>query len=189
MTVQNERPVIEAPPTSGPRVNVLQRKMFGHGALMILSTCVFGLFLWMKIVGGFELVPTVFWHFHIPGTEDGWAKAHIGPALNGMMVVAIAVALPVIGFPEKTANRLGWIVVLDGWSNVCFYFFSNFDNTRGLSFGSNKLGHTNIFGIIALGPAYLFGVLVIVALAIIGWRAIKGFPADEPDRMPPATVA
>jgi len=95
-----------------------------------------------------------------------------------MMVVAVAIALPTIGFPEKLAKRLAAIVVLDGWSNVGFYFFSNFAKTRGLSFGSNRLGHTNIFGILALGPAYFFGVLVLGALGVIGWRAIKGFPTS-----------
>jgi hypothetical protein len=156
-----------------------QRKMFGHGVLMIFFTLVFGLFLWMNLVGGFEIVPTYIVHFNIPGTPAGWAKAHVGPALNGMMVIAVAVVLPNIDFSPQTAKRLGWIVVGDGWSNVIFYFFANFAPSRGLSFGSNRLGATNIFGMIALAPAYVFGVLALGALAVIGWRAITQKSVDD----------
>lgn len=153
-------------------MKTFQRKMYGHGVLMIFFTLVFGVFLWMNLVGGFELVPGYIIQFHIPGTPEGWAKAHVGPALNGMMVIAVALVLPRLDFPTQKAKRLGWIVILDGWSNVVFYFFANFAPTRGLSFGSNHFGQTNIYGVIALAGAYLFGVLALFALAIIGWRLI-----------------
>ncbi|SBS79693.1 Styreneoxide isomerase [uncultured Mycobacterium sp.] len=149
-----------------------QRKMYGHGVLMIFFTLFFGVFLWMNLVGGFELFPGYIIQFHIPGTPEGWARAHVGPALNGMMVIAVALVIPRLDFTEAKAKRLAWIVILDGWSNVIFYFFANFAPTRGLSFGSNHFGQTNVFGVIALAGAYLFGVLALFALAIIGWRLI-----------------
>lgn len=151
----------------------LQRKMAGHGILMIFCTLLFGVGLWMHLVGGFEIVPGYILHFNVPGTPEGWAKAHAGPALNGMMVIAVAFVLPLLDFSEKAATRLGYIIVLDGWSNVGFYFFGNFTPNRGLSFGDNKYGAGDIFSSLALGPAYLFGVLALVALFIIGMRAFK----------------
>jgi hypothetical protein len=154
-------------------MKTFQRRMYGHGVLMIFFTLLFGVFLWMNLVGGFELFPGYIIQFHIPGTPEGWRRAHIGPALNGMMVIAIALVLPRSGFPENKSKLLGWIVILDGWSNVVFYFFSNFAPTRGLSFGSNRFGETNVYGVIALAGAYLFGVLALIALAIIGWRLIR----------------
>jgi hypothetical protein len=154
-------------------MKTFQRKMYGHGVLMIFFTLLFGVFLWMNLVGGFELYPGYIIKFHIPGTPEGWAKAHVGPALNGMMVIAVALVLTRLDFPEKKSKVLGWIVILDGWSNVVFYFFANFAPTRGLSFGSNRFGHTNIYGMIALSGAYLFGVLALGALAIIGLRLIR----------------
>lgn len=150
-----------------------QRKMYGHGVLMIFSTLVAGVFLWMNLVGGFELVPGYIIHFNIPGTAESWARAHVGPALNGMMVIAVALVITRVDFPERKARLLAWVVILDGWSNVIFYFFANFAPTRGLSFGDNKFGETNVFGVIALAGAYVFGVLALVALAMIGWRLIK----------------
>lgn len=154
--------------------NALQRKMAGHGVLMIFSTLLFGVFLWMNLVGGFEIVPGYILHFNIPGTPEGWAKAHTGPAMNGMMVITVAFVLPLLDFTEKTAARLGWIIVLDGWANVGFYFFGNFSGNRGLSFGPSRLGEGDIFSALALGPAYFFGVLALVALAIIGHKALRG---------------
>ncbi len=151
----------------------LQRKMAGHGVLMIFSTLLFGVFLWMNLVGGFEIIPGYILHFNIPGTPEGWAKAHTGPAMNGMMVIAVAFVLPLLDFTEKTAARLGWIIVLEGWGNVCFYFFGNFSGNRGLSFGDSRLGPGDIFSTLALAPAYLFGALALIALFIIGRQALR----------------
>ena len=151
----------------------LQRKMAGHGILMIFCTLLFGVGLWMHLVGGFEIVPGYILHFSVPGTPEGWARAHAGPALNGMMVIAVAFVLPMLDFTDKAAARLGWIIVADGWSNVGFYFFGNFTPNRGLSFGDNRFGAGDIFSALALGPAYLFGVLALIALAIIGLKAFR----------------
>ena len=91
-----------------------------------------------------------------------------------MVVIAVAFVLPMLDFSEKAANRLRWIIVADGWSNVGFYFFGNFTPNRGLSFGDNRFGAGDIFSTLALGPAYFFGVLAMVALAIIGLKAFRG---------------
>lgn len=155
----------------------LRRKMSGHGILMILCTLLFGLGLWMNLLGGFEIYPGKLIRFDVPGTAEGWARAHIGPALNGMMVIAVAFVLPQLEFSEVMARRLGWIVVGDGWANVIFYFFSNFSANRGLSFGDNTFGAGGLFSAIALAPAYLFGVLAIGALFMIGWQALRPAPA------------
>lgn len=146
--------------------------MFGHGVLMIFAGLFFGLFYLMNLIGGYEVIPDHIVKFNIPGSAEGWRKAHIGPPLNGMMVIAVAVVLPRLDFSEKKARLLGWLVILDGWANVIFYFFGNFAPNRGISFGPNKFGATNIYAVIAFAPAYLFGVLALIALAMIGWRLI-----------------
>lgn len=150
----------------------LRRVMFGHGALMIFMSLVGGVALWMFILGGFEIVPGYTIYFDLPGTEGGWQRTHTGPVMNGLMVIGVAFGLPLLDFSLKAAKRLGWIIVLDGWANIGFYFFSNFSPNRGLAFGDSQLGESNIFSVLALGPAYLFGVLAMIALSVIGWRAI-----------------
>lgn len=153
--------------------NAFEKRMAGHGILMIFSTLLFGLGLWMNLVGGFEIIPGYILQFDVPGTPEGWSKAHIGPALNGMMVIAVAFTLPHLSFDEKREKLLGWIIIADGWSNVGFYFFSNFTENRGLTFGDNKFGEGDLFSFIALAPAYLFGVLALWALFVVGMRAVK----------------
>ena len=154
-------------------VNVFQRKMAGHGILMIFCTLLFGLGLWINLVGGFELIPGYILAINLPGTPESWARAHVGPALNGMMVIAVAFVLPSLGFKEKMMHWLGWIIVLDGWSNVIFYLFANFAQNRALTFGANKFGDGDIYSFIGLSGAYLFGVLAMGALFIIGKQALK----------------
>jgi hypothetical protein len=154
-------------------LNSLQLKMAGHGILMIFCTLLFGVGLWMNLLGGFEIVPGYLLAFNVPGTPAGWARAHSGPALNGMMVIAVAFVLPRLDFVEATARRLGLIIVLDGWANIGFYFFGNFTPNRGLSFGDNRFGASDIFSALALGPAYLFGALAMIALFMIGRQALR----------------
>jgi hypothetical protein len=162
-----------------------QKQWFGHGVLMILATLVGGLGYWMFLLGGFELVPGYILHFQLPGTVDGWRRAHTGPAMNGLMVIAVAAVLPSLGFTANKAKWLGWLIVADGWSNVIFYFFGNFAVNRGLSFGPNVFGEGSAFGVIALAPAYLFGVLAMGVLAIIGWQGVR----TVRDRAPGGTLA
>lgn len=165
-------------------INELQKKWFGHGVLMILATLVGGLGYWIFLLGGFELVPGYILNISLPGTADGWRRAHTGPAMNGLMVIAVAAVLPVLGFSETKARWLGWLVVADGWSNVIFYFFGNFAVNRGLSFGPNVFGDSSIYSVIALAPAYLFGVIAMGVLAIIGWQGVKGGRSGSADSSP-----
>ncbi|QQD17430.1 hypothetical protein I6N98_13795 [Spongiibacter nanhainus] len=150
-----------------------QVKMLGHGALMMCSALLFGVFYWMSIVGGFEIIPGYILEFDMPGTPEGWKKAHSGPMLNGMMVIAIAVVLPHLDFAAKKAKLLGAIIILDGWSNVGFYFFGNLSDNRALAFADSHLGEGGVFSFLGLAPAYLFGVLALWALAVIGLAALK----------------
>ena len=80
---------------------------------------------------------------------------------------------PATGLPVKRASRLGWIVVADGWANVLFYFASNLTKNRALSFGRNKHGEANVWSTVGLAPANLFGVLVMYALPVTGWKALQ----------------
>ena len=68
----------------------LQRVMIGHGALMIATALLGGVGLWMFLLGGFEIIPGYIIHFQLPGSAEGWRKAHSGPVLNGLMVIGIA---------------------------------------------------------------------------------------------------
>lgn len=153
--------------------------MIGHGSWMILSTLVGGIGLWWYIVGGLEVFPGYIVQFSLPGSEKGWLRCHTGPAANGFMVIITALSLPYLDLPDSTAEWLGWIITMDGWSNVGFYFFGNLSPNRGLAFGKSHLGPANIFSFLALAPAYLFGVLAVGAFAVLGYHALFEKPAPK----------
>ena len=156
-----------------PAAVALRRTMVGHGALMIFMALVGGLGLWIFLLGGFEIIPGHILNINLPGSEAGWQRAHTGPVMNGLMVIGVGFILPLLDLSVTTARRLGWIILLDGWSNTGFYFFGNFAPNRGLAFGSSRVGPSDVFSFLALAPAYLFGVLAMVALCIIGFTAIR----------------
>ncbi|MAA75873.1 MAG: hypothetical protein CMN28_14325 [Salinisphaeraceae bacterium] len=149
-----------------------QKKWFGHGVLMMLSTLVFGVGYWMFIVGGFEIIPGYIIEFQLPGSERGWKIMHSAPVLNGLMVIGVALVLPAIDFKEKTAKLLGWLIVGDGWANVLFYIGSNFSDNRALAYSDTHLGAASLWSWIGLAPAAIFGAIAIVVMTIIGWRAV-----------------
>lgn len=154
-------------------VEQVQRSMIGHGVLIMLMALVAGLGLWMSLLGGFEIVPGYIFQFDLPGTPEGWARAHRGTPLNALMVIVVALAMPKVGLSAVSLKRIGWILIWTGWANTLFYFASNFSGNRGLSFGSNSFGAGDLAGAIALAPAYLFGVLSMGALFYLGWAALR----------------
>ena len=151
-----------------------QRKWFGHGVLIMLATLIGGVGYWMFIVGGFEIFPGHIIEFSMPGSEAGWKQAHTGPVMNGLMVIGVALVLPALDFKESTAKLLGWLIVADGWANVLFYYAGNFSPNRALAFSESRLGPADLWSVIGLAPAAIFGLIAIFAMAIIGWRAIGG---------------
>lgn len=159
-------------------MDAVQKQWFGHGVLMIFATLLGGLGYWIFLIGGFEIIPGYILPIELPGSADGWRRAHSGPAMNGLMVLAVAAVLPRLGFAAARARMLGWLIVADGWANVIFYFFGNFAANRGLSFGANVFGQGDLFSLIALAPAYLFGVIAMGVLLIIGLQGIRG-PAPQ----------
>uniref|UniRef100_A0A8H7K676 Uncharacterized protein n=1 Tax=Bionectria ochroleuca TaxID=29856 RepID=A0A8H7K676_BIOOC len=165
--------------TVSPKVAALRRQMIGHGSWMLMSCLLGGVGLWMYIIGGFEIIPGFVLEFGLWGDEAGWLRCHTGPAANAFMVIVSALGLPYIDMPDSTAEWIGWIILMDGWSNVGFYFFGSMSPNRGLAFGKSRLGPSNIFSILALGPAYFFGVLAIGALGVMGYHALYGAGASK----------
>ena len=109
----------------------VQKQWYGHGVLMIFATLVGGLGYWIFLIGGFEIVPGYIFSIQLPGTAEGWRRTHTGPAMNGLMVIAVAAVLPSLSFSAKKAHWLGWLIVADGWANVIFYFFGTALSYRG----------------------------------------------------------
>lgn len=82
----------------------LQRVMLANGFLVILVSMLAGFMLIFTLTGGFEIWPGTVLEFSVYGSTEGWVRAHSGGLTNGLLVLAIAFALPhihVSSFQEK----------------------------------------------------------------------------------------
>ena len=155
-----------------PTVKPIQRIMIGHGLLMMFVALAIGLLLWVSLLGGFEIYPGYILNFNLSGTPEAWARAHRGIPMNSLMVIAFAFAIGGLGFSAKVENLLAKLFIFTGWANTIFYVASNFSQNRGLSFGDNRFGVGDVFSVIALAPAYVFGVLSMGAILYIAVKCL-----------------
>jgi len=156
-----------------PTINSIQKTMIGHGLLIMFVALGTGLLLWVSILGGFEIYPGFILQIEIGGTPEGWAKVHRGVPMNSLMLIALAFVVVQINLSSSKEKILAWTFICTGWANTIFYISANFSSNRGLSFGDNKFGSADIFSIIALAPAYLFGVLSMFAILYMAFMCFK----------------
>jgi hypothetical protein len=144
-----------------------QRRMVAHGAIVILIALASGFGLVMSLIGGFEILPGTILQFDIPGDPRAWARAHAGGILNGLLVIAGALVTHAMALPQQTASRLYWMLVGTGYANTLFYWGALLAPNRALTFGSNRLGETNLAGILGFGPALVFAIVTMIAMVML----------------------
>jgi hypothetical protein len=148
----------------------LQRIMIGNGLLVILVSMLAGFMLMFNLLGGMEIWPGVLLEIPTYGTAEGWVRAHSGGAMNGLLVVVVALALPKLNLSALQQKIVAWGFMYVAWSFTIFYWFGNAAGNRALSIGDNALGESDIFGIIGFLPGLpsVFVVLVVLVIAVIG---------------------
>lgn len=144
-----------------------QRRMVAHGAVIVLIALASGFGLVMSLIGGFELFPGRILSFDLPGDPRAWARTHAGGILNGLLVIVGALVIHAMALPERMASRLYWMLVGTGYANTLFYWGALFAPSRALTFGDNRLGETNLAGIIGFGPALVFAVVTMIAMLML----------------------
>lgn len=153
--------------------NPLQKRLIGHGALMLLVAMLAGLGLLVSVIGGLELWPGHLVEIGLPGSTAGWVRTHVGGILNAMLVIVVALLLPGLGFAAAPAGRIGLFMVGTGWANTLFYWAAMWAPNRALTFGDNRLGSSNLAAVIGLAPALLFVVLSMIAVTMIAVQALR----------------
>jgi len=148
-------------------MNTRQRKMVGHGSLIMLFGLLAGIALVMKLIGGFEVLPSMIVEFELPATERAWARTHAGGLMNGLMVLLVAVVIWALNVPEVLERKLFWMIVGAGYANTIFYWAGMFAPNRALTIGSNRLGEANIWGVIGVVPALIFTFVSIYAFFLL----------------------
>jgi hypothetical protein len=144
-----------------------QRRMIAHGAIVILIGLAAGFGLVISLIGGFEVFPGTIVEFKFPGDPSAWARTHVGGMLNGMLVITGALVISAMGLPQKTATRLFWMLVGTGYANTLFYWGALFAPSHAVTFGDNRLGHTNLAGILGFGPALVFAFITMIAMVTL----------------------
>jgi hypothetical protein len=144
----------------------LQRIMLGNGMLVILASMFAGFMLMFGLLGGLEVWPGTIVEISVYGTTEGWVRAHSGGAMNGLLVMAIAFALPKLNLTEAMQKFVAYGFIYVAWSFTIFYWFGNAAGNRALTIGDNRLGESDIFGIIGFVPALPSVVLVVVLLVV-----------------------
>lgn len=144
-----------------------QKRMIGHGAIVIFIGLAAGFGLVMSLIGGFELFPGFILEFEVFGDTRAWARAHAGGIMNGLFVISVALLTHAMSLSGKAATQLYWMLVGTGYANTLFYWGALFAPSRALTFGDNRLGETNIAGILGFGPALVFAVVAMIAMAIV----------------------
>ncbi|MCZ6892760.1 MAG: isomerase [Gammaproteobacteria bacterium] len=144
----------------------LQRIMIGNGLLVVLASMFAGFMLMFLLLGGIEIWPGKIVPLSIYGTSEGWVRAHTGGALNGILVIVIALALPTLRLSPLMQRVTAYGFIYIAWSFTVFYWLGNASGNRALSLGDSPLGESDIIGIIGFLPGLPSVVLVVVLLAI-----------------------
>ena len=155
-------------------MNSRARKMVGHGAIVLFIGLAAGFGLVMSLIGGFEVFPGSIVNFDIPGDSRAWARAHLGGITNGMLVILFGLFVHAAQLPARPAGQLYWMLVGTGYANTAFYWGGLLSPSRALTVGDNRLGESNIFGILGFLPAFVFAVVLMIAMVIVArWAFSK----------------
>jgi styrene-oxide isomerase len=134
----------------------LQRIMLANGMLVILVAMLAGFMLMFSLLGGFEVWPGSTLEFSVYGTAEGWVRAHSGGAMNGLLVIAIALALPKLNLSTAMQKFTAWGFIYVAWSFTVFYWFGN---------------ESDLFGVIGFLPG-LPSVIIVVVLLAVGAKTV-----------------
>jgi hypothetical protein len=157
--------------SEAPGLHGIQRRMVGHGALILLIGMLAGVGLLASLLGGMEVWPGTILPFHLPGSTDAWVRTHLGGMLNAFLVMVAALVLPVVGFDAQGARKISGMLVGTGWANTLFYWAALLSPNRALTFGDNRFGSANLAAVVGLAPALVFTVVSVVAVAMLARQA------------------
>lgn len=149
-----------------------QRLMIGNAFLVIVMSMFAGFMLGFGLIGGLEIYPGKIVEMPYYGTADGWARAHVGGLTNGLLIIGVALALPLITLTEGMRKATVYGLIYIGWANTAFYWFGNAAASRALSFGDNPLGASNLLGAIGFGLAFAGALLIIWLLCHAAFAAL-----------------
>jgi len=142
-----------------------QRRLVGHGALVLLFGFVIGFGFVFFLIGEISLWPIPgSIKYQLPGTYDAWRMAHMEGIVNGFALWLFALVLPLIPVNDLLRSRLSWGMIVAAWTIVIAAAFDPlFPHARGLSMGAN-LPNTIAFLLFYVGIVAVIWVVITVAV-------------------------
>ena len=152
-----------------------QAILIGHGALVLCFGLVAGFGFTFHLLGELSLWPVPGGvPVQIPGDPGRWRGAHVGGITNGLMAMAVGLALPVAALEERVERWVTWGIVGAVWGNVVFYVSNALGAANhGLSFGGNRLGPGDVLGMIGFFGAYPGAFVAPVMLVLLARGAFR----------------
>jgi hypothetical protein len=144
-----------------------QKRMVGHGAIIMFIGMLAGFGLLSSLIGGLELIPGSIIEFSIPGDSGSWARAHMGGMFNGVFIMLVALLILAMKIADKPAGQLYWMLIGTGYANTIFYWAALLAPNRALTFADNVHGESNLWAIVGLLPALVFAIVSLVAVFIL----------------------
>ena len=152
-----------------------QKRLTGHALLLLIIGLLAGFMLAFSLIGGLEVLPTLFIGIPTFGTTEGWVRAHSGGIMNGLMLIAFAFIMPHCGLAIERLQLFAKGIIFAGWANTIFYWTGNASGSRALSFTDNALGASNILGVIG----YTLAVIAAFVTIYIAAQMARGFLAKD----------
>jgi len=152
-----------------------QKNLLGHAMLVLIIGLLAGFMLAFSLIGGLEVLPTLFMGIPVFGTTDGWVRAHSGGITNALLMIGIAFALPHCGLAMDKLSLYAKGIIFASWANTAFYWFGNASGNRALSFTDNTLGAANFLGTIG----YTAAVIAAFVTIFIAAQMARGFLAKN----------
>jgi styrene-oxide isomerase len=94
--------------------------------------------------------------------------------MNGLMILGVGLALPLLRLTRRTRPVVVWGLVLTVWGNFGFYLLSALGASgRGLSFGPNRFGGGDALSVFAFLVAYPGAFVAPVVLLLVARGAFR----------------
>jgi hypothetical protein len=152
----------------------IERKMIGHGAIVLIFGLLAGFALTIELLGGIEFIPTKITEFELPGDTAAWARTHVGGILNAVLLFSFSMLSHLLNTSIKVAKQFYWMIVGAAYANTIFYWGGLLSGGhRALSLGDNRLGETSLIGFIGFFPAFIFSFVTCIAAIILIKEAFK----------------
>ena len=152
-----------------------QKNLIGHALLVLIVGLLAGFMLAFSLIGGLEVMPSIFMGIPVFGTTEGWVRAHSGGIVNALLMIAVAFALPHCGLAPGRLALYAKGIVFVGWANTIFYWAGNMSANRGLSVTATPYGPGDVAGALAFlggGFGMIFTFIAVALLALAAWKRL-----------------